>query len=96
MKSVSEKIKEGFYEPKVSPTAGATPEERKASWKAYRAELQQLTAVFCSDVLAEGSFKEHEIVRANRAYDMAWDDCHSEGLQAVLDKFEELTTLIRD
>lgn len=63
-----------------------------AAMDAYRAETVRLDKLFKQDVLALLGIADHP--KADKLFDMAWGDCHSEGLQAVAFRCEELAELL--
>lgn len=64
----------------------------RAAKEAYRKEAVRLDWLFKQDVLALLDIADHP--KADKLFDMAWEDCHSEGLEAVASRCEELAELL--
>lgn len=60
--------------------------------KAYRDETVRLDNLFKQDILDLLNIADHP--KADKLFDMAWEDCHSEGLEAVACRCEELAELL--
>lgn len=63
-----------------------------SAMEAYRVEDGRLNDLFKQDILDLLNIADHP--KADKLFYMAWEDCHSEGLQAVAFKCEELAELL--
>lgn len=101
---IFERIRTGEYENKVprpSPlsrkdrltlTAEAAM-ERLAARQAYYKGSSQAHEKFKADLFEYSGVTGHS--KAQRAFDIAWDHSHSDGLSNVVHTFEELADLLR-
>jgi len=67
-------------------------EEHRQKKIAYQNEEANIRAEFRRDAIEACDLTGHP--RANDAFDMAWDDGHSDGYRAVFSRLEELSTLL--
>ena len=70
--------------------------EAREQWRNTRNELQKQfkhDALVDVKLMSEDGKVIHHM--ANKAYSMAWERCHSEGLKAVYDELCELASLMR-
>jgi hypothetical protein len=78
--------------PKGAVVEKVVYDEYYADSKAYRDETARLDELFKQDVLSLLGIADHP--KADKLFDMAWEDCHSEGLEAVASRCEELAELL--
>ena len=64
----------------------------KAQQKEYQQECNKLHEQFKEDALDFCGIKGHK--KADKAFGMAWEDSHGDGLEAVVYKLEELCELL--
>ena len=69
-------------------------EEYKAHQKEYREEEQKLHEEFVNDLFEE--FGVGDNLKRHKAFDLAWEKGHSNGLEEVYNEFYDLVELIRD
>tara|TARA_R110000850_G_scaffold19968_1_gene59767 strand:+ start:227 stop:661 length:435 start_codon:yes stop_codon:yes gene_type:complete len=58
---------------------------------AYRQDIRARQAELCNDLADENDMT---VPQASVVFNVAWEDGHSEGFSAVIDRFEELAELI--
>lgn len=79
------------YENKLEyPTRNVPNYQEKR--KEYRKESYRLEALFKEDALREVDLTNHP--KANKAYEMAWAEGHSEGLEQVFKYLENYADLM--
>jgi len=59
---------------------------------AYREETMRLRALFKRDAIEDAGLTGHP--KAEKAFDMAWERCRSEGLFRVMEELEDLAELM--
>lgn len=62
--------------------------------KLYRESVHKVELRFRADLLEALGIQNHP--KANKLYDMAWEEGHSEGYRCVADVAEELAELIKE
>jgi hypothetical protein len=91
---IVQKIRDGDYKNPIEWVGrGSGDETRRAQRAKYdEAEIECLRR-FKADVIASENLTDHP--KADRAYEMAWDDGHSEGLESVYYSFVQLAELLK-
>lgn len=89
-KTIQDKINEQAYRNQLIPVRRSPANEE--SWQEYQAEHRRLHELFKSDALAEVGLTQHP--KANKAFDLAWDDGHGYGLREVLYHLERYADLL--
>lgn len=69
-------------------------DEYKAHQKEYRKEEQKLHEEFVNDLFE--NFNVTDNPKRQKAFDLAWEKGHSNGLEEVYNEFYDLVELIRD
>jgi len=90
--TVTEKIKAGDYESKLPFQTGLNYD--RYIRKAWREDTDHLSmVVFKADLLEENGLTSHP--KADKLFDMAWEDGHSSGLEEVEAYFVEFMVLLK-
>lgn len=93
MIDVRAKIAAGGYENHKPIVTGKDKEANLASRRAYREEDSRIRAEFQAEALEFAGLKANP--KADKIFDYAWQERHSEGYSAVLDTLEELADLVQ-
>ena len=89
MSSMYDRITAGEYNHKLPYSS---PREDREACAAYRTESTRLRNQFQIDAMAELGLTNHP--KAERLFEIAWDNRHSEGYRGVYEEMEELSELM--